>query len=197
MSEHCNGVSPAQINYSFDKKPQTKFITKQTPITVETSEVEKIDPNPVGQCWRFTGQGVNNNAYYEVFAWGESPSFKYNGSGHEPYIDGRNVEGAGYHYRSGTQSVSPSATDAPRSGFISSGSCAIPPLKKCKLTVKYNGSTIFEKIGKCPLDYEVICGDDCPKGSRKCTHPKYPGYCCVPCKETGDRLKNIANKAGR
>ncbi|MDZ7953336.1 hypothetical protein [Nostoc sp. DedQUE09] len=45
--------------------------------------------------------------------------------------------------------------------------------------------------------YTVACGDNCPEGSHKCTHKKYPGYCCVPCKEVGDRLKNIANKVGR
>ncbi|MDZ8085616.1 MAG: hypothetical protein RMY16_08470 [Nostoc sp. DedQUE12b] len=45
--------------------------------------------------------------------------------------------------------------------------------------------------------YEVSCDDDCPEGSHKCTHNKYPGYCCVPCKEMGDRLKNMANKVGR
>ncbi|MFN6485444.1 MULTISPECIES: hypothetical protein [unclassified Nostoc] len=41
------------------------------------------------------------------------------------------------------------------------------------------------------------CLGDCPEGSHKCTHNKYPGYCCVPCKETGERLQNIANKVGR
>ena len=45
-------------------------------------------------------------------------------------------------------------------------------------------------------DYKVYCDDDCPEGSHKCTHKKYPGYCCVPCQKTGDRLKNIANKVG-
>lgn len=46
-------------------------------------------------------------------------------------------------------------------------------------------------------NYQIACDDDCPEGSHKCTHKKYPGYCCVPCKETGDRLKNMANKVGR
>jgi hypothetical protein len=45
--------------------------------------------------------------------------------------------------------------------------------------------------------YTIACDDDCPKGSHKCTHKKYPGYCCVSCKEVADRLKNMANKVGR
>lgn len=30
--------------------------------------------------------------------------------------------------------------------------------------------------------YKVSCDDDCPEGSHKCTHKKYPGYCCIPCR---------------
>lgn len=45
--------------------------------------------------------------------------------------------------------------------------------------------------------YKISCDDECPEGSHRCTHNKYPGYCCIPCKETGDRLKNMANKVGR
>ncbi|MDZ8108986.1 MAG: hypothetical protein RM338_25640 [Nostoc sp. DedQUE12a] len=45
--------------------------------------------------------------------------------------------------------------------------------------------------------YEVSCDDDCPEGSHKCTHNKYPGYCCVPCKEVANRINNIAQKVGR
>lgn len=45
--------------------------------------------------------------------------------------------------------------------------------------------------------WKVTCDEECPEGSHKCTHNKYPGYCCVPCKEVGDKLKNIANKVGR
>ncbi|MEA5624109.1 hypothetical protein [Nostoc sp. UHCC 0251] len=59
-----------------------------------------------------------------------------------------------------------------------------------------NGKTITRKYPTEPR-YEISCNDDCPEGSHKCTHKKYPGYCCVPCKEVGDRLKNMANKVGR
>ncbi|MBN3959257.1 hypothetical protein [Nostoc sp. NMS8] len=45
--------------------------------------------------------------------------------------------------------------------------------------------------------YTVSCDDDCPEGSHKCTHGRYPGYCCVPCQKVGSKLKNIASKVGR
>ncbi|MHC5759739.1 MAG: hypothetical protein ACYTXR_18480, partial [Nostoc sp.] len=62
-----------------------------------------------------------------------------------------------------------------------------------------SGSKLYEdkKAVTSPPIYEVACGENCPKGSHKCTHKAYPGYCCVPCKEVGDKLKNIANKVGR
>ncbi len=68
---------------------------------------------------------------------------------------------------------------------------------KCTIQIVNSNGYTFSKAGECPVKYEVTCGDECPKGSHKCTHKKYPGYCCVPCKEIGDRLKNLANKVGR
>lgn len=69
-----------------------------------------------------------------------------------------------------------------------------------KITISSaNGTKLYEdkKAGNAPPTYTVACGENCPEGSHKCTHKKYPGYCCVPCKKTGDRLQNIANKVGR
>jgi hypothetical protein len=68
---------------------------------------------------------------------------------------------------------------------------------KCTIQIINSSGYTFSKAGECPVKYEVACGENCPEGSHKCTHNEYPGYCCVPCKETGDRLKNMANKVGR
>ncbi|MDZ8089024.1 MAG: hypothetical protein RMY16_26260 [Nostoc sp. DedQUE12b] len=58
------------------------------------------------------------------------------------------------------------------------------------------GRVVTRKYSTKPT-YTVTCDDDCPEGFHKCIHNKYPGYCCIPCKETGDRLKNMANKVGQ
>jgi hypothetical protein len=71
------------------------------------------------------------------------------------------------------------------------------PITGHKITISsVEGSKLYEeeKPNSSPPTYTVACGENCPEGSHKCTHNKYPGYCCVPCKEVGDRLKNIANK---
>ncbi|MCC5599969.1 hypothetical protein [Nostoc favosum] len=73
------------------------------------------------------------------------------------------------------------------------------------LKVAYKDKTLYIKnnTGNMTIgvpdgnSFQVSCDEDCPEGSHKCTHNKYPGYCCVPCKEIGDRLKNLANKVGR
>ena len=65
------------------------------------------------------------------------------------------------------------------------------------LIISDENNQILFKIPVSECDHQVSCDDDCPEGSHKCTHNKYPGYCCVSCKEVGDKLKNIANKVGR
>lgn len=65
------------------------------------------------------------------------------------------------------------------------------------LIIRDSQNNELTKISARDCNFTVACDDDCPEGSRKCTHNKYPGYCCIPCKETGDRLKNLANKIGR
>jgi hypothetical protein len=56
-----------------------------------------------------------------------------------------------------------------------------------------SGAELFRtRVSDC--EYAITCDDDCPQGSHKCTHNKYPGYCCVPCQEVGNRLKSIASK---
>ncbi|BAY78362.1 hypothetical protein NIES25_48360 [Nostoc linckia NIES-25] len=59
-----------------------------------------------------------------------------------------------------------------------------------------NGKAMYGYYRNKP-DWYVTCDDDCPEGSYKCTHNKYPGYCCVPCKEVANRINNIAKKVGR
>ncbi len=65
-----------------------------------------------------------------------------------------------------------------------------------KLTANSQGETIT-RIYETEPNFNVTCDEDCPEGSHKCTHNKYPGYCCVPCKKVANRINNIAKKVGR
>jgi hypothetical protein len=187
---YCTGKSKAIVEYSFGDKKAKKFETELVPIDVQTNE-----PGNSGVCWRFTGQGVNNSANYEYFACGTSPSYAFNGSGCNLYMDGIMLGGNGYEYKSGTNTVNRVDSMSATSGYITSGNCNC--LAECEIKILKDGQIIFSDKGTCPLKFHVTCDDDCPEGSHKCTHNKYPGYCCVPCKEVGDKLKNIATIVGR
>ncbi len=183
---YCAGRSKAIVEYSFNGKIKI-FETDLVPI-----EVEKIEPENSGVCWRFTGQGVGNNSYYEHFACGQSPSYVSNGAGLNLFMDGAMIQSSGYYYRFGTNSLSRVDKMSAGNNLITSGNCDC--LQDCEIKISKAGQIIFSDKGPCPVKFDVACDDDCPEGSHKCRHNKYPGYCCIPCKQTGQRINNIANK---
>ncbi|AFY34875.1 hypothetical protein [Calothrix sp. PCC 7507] len=56
-----------------------------------------------------------------------------------------------------------------------------------------NGNFLFT-IPLKETDYQVSCDDDCPPGHHKCKHDKYPGYCCVNCKDRGNKINTLISK---
>ncbi|MBH8561646.1 hypothetical protein I8748_05540 [Nostoc sp. CENA67] len=74
------------------------------------------------------------------------------------------------------------------------------PTTKYRITISdINGNQLFqeEKQADSPPKYEVACGNGCPSGYHKCNHDKYPGYCCIPCVDTADKIRNLASKLGK
>jgi hypothetical protein len=53
---------------------------------------------------------------------------------------------------------------------------------------------IYQETGNRKPSYRVGCGDNCPEGFCKCEISEYPGYCCLNCTETAQKINNIANK---
>lgn len=66
--------------------------------------------------------------------------------------------------------------------------------EKTSLIVKYNNQIIFTDTAHGVGSFNVKCDDDCPPGYIKCEHPRYPGYCCLPCKSIAEKVNNLANK---
>lgn len=78
-----------------------------------------------------------------------------------------------------------------------SGSCIYKVVYKnplYNLAVTANSLEIYKNQFKEKPQYSVGCDNDCPKGQIKCVHPGYPGYCCIPCQSTANKLNNLANK---
>lgn len=122
------------------------------------------------KCWRFYGQGVYSNAYFEYFACGKSATYQFNGVGYSLYIDGVNLGGNGYQYRAGTQNIEQVNAATPTSGFVTSGSCS-----GCEIIIEhydcingacinkntYNTPGLYKSLSEC----ETVCGTGC---SGKC-----------------------------
>lgn len=64
----------------------------------------------------------------------------------------------------------------------------------CRLIISYQGEILHEEEGECPLEFEVVCDKDCPKEYLKCKSNKYPGYCCLPCKKTANKIRALGAK---
>ncbi|MGD1909564.1 MAG: hypothetical protein ACFB2X_01455 [Rivularia sp. (in: cyanobacteria)] len=68
-------------------------------------------------------------------------------------------------------------------------------LDGCKLKIfNHQGKVLYEEEGDCPLTFEVTCDDDCPSGHIKCNSNKYPGYCCVNCKDFTSKIRSLGSK---
>lgn len=67
------------------------------------------------------------------------------------------------------------------------------PKPNCDLIITHNGREIFSDRGNCPVSYQVAC-TDCLPGQIKCITDGYPGYCCIDCDSTAQKILAIANK---
>lgn len=124
------------------------------------------------RCYVWKGVGLGSSGDHTYSACVSNPSW------------GAAKGFPGYYapYENGTQ--------IPDSWATTAGSITVISSESEYKSARSNATAVH--VGDCTECLEV-----CPEGSHKCTHNKYPGYCCIPCKKTGDRLKNIANKVGR
>lgn len=120
----------------------------------------------MSKCWRFAGQGVNNDAFYEYFACGVKASYSSVEDGQGLYLDGERLGGSGYVYRTGTTSLSVVANAFQTPNYQSFGSCynCFVEEKKydcvnaaCTESEKYNTPGIYQSMSEC----ETACGTGC------------------------------------
>lgn len=71
--------------------------------------------------------------------------------------------------------------------------CSNSKDKRCSLQVfDSEGNMIFQDQGDCPCEFEVQCGN-CPENTIECKTSHYPGYCCIPCVPTANKIDNLSN----
>lgn len=148
----------------------------------------------LSRCWRFSGLDTTGQYQYEHFAEGTTPEYRYNPAvgGYNLYLDGRRLQDVTYAYRAGAQ-YTKVPTVIHSFGSRSSGSCSTATGEQvCEILV--NGGGLFRSNIRCPGDYKVACGDECPPGMCKCPIPQYPGYCCLDCAQVAARINNLVTR---
>jgi hypothetical protein len=130
-------------------------------------------------CFRFSGQCVRNDNWYEYYACGNNASFAFNGSGFSLIVDGVDIAGSGYYYRDGTTQISIVANLTPTSGYISSGSCS-----GCRTVAKrydcLNGGCIQHTVYNSPGLFTTLAECQAACGSASNNNCKPPNICVSP-----------------
>lgn len=183
---HCNTGEKAIVNYAFDQANKGRFETTNTPIIIEIN-TGIAGTTATTKCWKFIGKGELNDNDYEFFFCGKTAS----SDGTNCIVDGVNKQ----RLRPGTCALvgsvgTPIQRDPAKVAIDTSrGECNCA----CEIRIKHESLTLHSQTGDCPITYTVDCGN-CPDGYLKLKTDSYPGYCCLPCKQTAQQIQNIANK---
>jgi hypothetical protein len=209
MTEYCKTGDKPKIKYKFANGKERIYQSDFSPVEVIQKEIPaEAEEEYKNVGYRIEVKAVNGYidivvvAHKEIFLpGGVIPEFPFGGR----FLFLMTCGETSYKKESPCNRPFSQAIDCLYGGFnLNPGSyiidptihCPIPNKQRCSILVKHKGIIIFQDQGDCPLSISVQCGN-CPEDMHECTHQAYPGYCCVPCKETGDKLKNIANKVGR
>ncbi|PHJ62797.1 hypothetical protein VF14_24525 [Nostoc linckia z18] len=203
--QKCEAGNMAIVEIQVKSNPYKKLEvdSSTTPLCVKKDPTEVLDP--LKKCYRFSAasNGVDTFEHFVCAReahYQSDPSLQRNGAW--LIADGVRQNGVDYSYWSGsfagdTYTRKLEIVDAVQvSAPSSTGGCNCTKTV-CKVSISGgSNSEIHQSEHDEPCsDITVKVGcDGCPEGSHKCTHNKYPGYCCVPCKEVGNRIKNIASK---
>jgi hypothetical protein len=206
MTEHCPGAIKATVSYSFNRGSQKKYFSKKPPIIIEVSETTTS-----GELQKFgtTATVPSNWQGAEVYLCGIVYTFPRYPNCPSEYQDRKiGTASAGQQlaiifeaYPIGCNNAFFASVPAIGHG---DGGTQLPGksaqiglkeiIKKCEIKITDSTGQLFKDNGKCPVVYDVACDDDCPSGHIRCKTSTYPGYCCIPCKPTAEKINNLANK---
>lgn len=204
MTYQCDGISYCEIGEKAvaiikAKNFEEKIEILGSPLCIKKEEF--TEPAPDKTCFRFWGTS-NEIITFEHYVCAYSAEYQTDPSlinnGAWLVADGKIQNGTGYYYFSGTFGSTTYArylevaTEIIRQG-VSSGDC-ICTRTEYKLSIfNKDGIKMYEKINDELMTEKVNC-NGCPPGHIKCKSNHYPGYCCVPCKPTADRINNLVSR---
>ena len=196
MTQYCEGANSATIKIHHKGK-LVDTVKSDNPAV--SYEITQSSP----PCWYYGGEGLKSDCsasgvVYRHHHRGKKPEFEV-----KVVPPGQAFAGCSYAFviLDGVSKYPSLAFGAhPATYFVErddSGDCgddSSEPGYTVKITDE--SGVIYEKFfpgDKEPV-VEVSCDDECPEGYIKCSSDKYPGYCCIPCKETASKIRAIGNK---
>ncbi|MFB2770365.1 hypothetical protein ACE1AT_13900 [Pelatocladus sp. BLCC-F211] len=203
MTLYCKAGDKPKVIYRFkgDKNDST-FYSEISPIDVNSVPFENPNLPDEIYAWNFS-TGLNPRttlADMPFRAKGKLTNFKVTGLINTDTVNGVVNGNWSCQFQDGDGNIITGSAvgrypgDEPKLVKILVPNPDKPPEDICRLTVKNAlGNTIFTASGKCPITYRVVCAN-CPDGYQECQTDKYPGYCCIPCKETASKINNLVPK---
>lgn len=187
---NCEGTKTATVTYLNKFNVKTKFIS-QAPITTECSDLPRTGKfiHTVRSSGYISGTctPIGDRGYSLEIA-----SDSYTNTTPPPQPSYENCFFTTFNFFIGDKKIG---------AFLGTSDALIASIPNPNyskggkyLTIKNaQGVEIFKtEVKEC--GEVVTCDDDCPPGHIKCQHSKYPGYCCIPCKQTAEKINDLANR---
>lgn len=207
MANHCSGSKEAKVKIIYPD--QETIVSKHPPINIDvnssTTGGNYVDythqmNKPLDMRFRKDIADVQLNDSKNDWIYGLKDSVAL---GDPPYDIHGKCPTLGYAAVPGSETlkidgnrlysnfdVDPRGIDA---YFNNTGTCTYRIFfGGYKLTINDTRGQIFSQEYEKEPQYEVACDNECPPGYCKCITQKYPGYCCLPCKEVAVRINNLA-----
>lgn len=204
---YCNGATKSTIQYSFNQSKETFTLKGSAEVTTSNAGEQtallkfgssaKVPSSWVGASVLlygivFTAPDYPNcpSGYYEIDVGNAAPGQTLN------LVQTPRLQACTNAHIMSIPELGFSDFDRQWNG-ASAGIGLKGITDKCIIQIISSTGQIFTKTGECPIEYTVICGDECPEGSCKCITPGYPGYCCLDCGSAAASIRAITNSLGR
>jgi len=197
----CEGAKKAKIKITIDDK--VEHLEFDAPVDVKEEKTgEQASTNDI-KCWRFWTT-TNGAITFQHYACGENASYQsgkgLKNNGAWLTVDGVRQKGDGYYYWSGIDELNQSharfvtaVTTIDSQGKVT-GSCETCLITGCQIIATSEGGAVYRSKKGTKCSFEVGCDDKCPPDHVRCETNAYPGFCCVPCKPTAEKINNLASK---
>lgn len=207
--EYCENKNSATIIYKFKDTEEKRFIVKEQNLPVKVSSEKIKKSSGVKSSFEASFEGDAPGSYaFTINAPSEIPE----NSEVEIYLESGTWDDYG---GVGTYTTEIGIVESYKgeplligTGFSVQGTVTnVEPVQcyarisidwryedACKLVISYLDKILYEEIGECPLNFEVVCDKDCPPEHLKCKSNKYPGYCCLPCSRTANKIRVLGSR---